>query len=85
VLNFAVPAFELGRSYGNVRSGKRLEKSRNSFSKLHKNPDHYCSYCGNIVIKIAASVYVCHDGFLLTVFPSVLPQICFSCCWLCFQ
>jgi len=25
VLNFTVPVFDLGKSYGNVRSGKRLE------------------------------------------------------------
>jgi len=36
VLNITVPVFDMGRSYGNVRSGKSTEMSGKGLEKLWK-------------------------------------------------
>jgi len=37
VLNFIVPVFDLGRSHGNVKSGKGLEKVWKFIFKIRRN------------------------------------------------
>ena len=65
MLKVIVLAFDLGRSYGKVRSGKRpenvLKRSGNLYSKLRSNPVNVgFNFCANLALLCCFSSDILH-------------------------